>query len=196
MLFALFYKLVVFDGFFCFFYKLIAYCQITVKNKIFLFQPRLSSEAEILQNINHPQIVQCQGVTIWSNAFGIIMEFMVGGNLDEFLMNESVKYISWSLRLRIVEELCEALAFLHYFTKVNTIVHGDLKPHNILLTRDLHAKLADFGAAQIALSTGSSSTLSDSLSRQHTVLYTAPEFLQNIHSSRTSAMDIYRLVMS
>ena len=154
---------------------------------------RLSTEAEILQNINHQQIVQCQGVTVWSNAFGIIMEFMVGGNLDELLMNESVKFIPWGLRLRIIEELCEALSFLHYFTQVKTIVHGDLKPHNILLTSDLHAKLADFGAAQIALSTGSSSTLNDSLSRQHTVLYTAPEFLQDIHCARTPAMDIYRL---
>ena len=120
------------------------------------------------------------------------MEYMKGGNLDEFLMNEQVKYIPWGLRLRIVEELCEALAFLHYFTQVKTIVHGDLKPHNILLTSDLHAKVADFGAAQIAMSTGSSSTLSDGLSRQHTVFYTAPEFLQDIHSSRTAAMDIYR----
>ncbi|XP_078482729.1 uncharacterized protein LOC100182307 [Ciona intestinalis] len=155
----------------------------------------VSHEAEIIQNVHHRSIVQVQGITLWSNCFGIIMDFINGGNLDDFILNQNISKIPWGLRMRLVKETCDAIAFLHYFSPTKAVVHGDLKPQNILLTGDLHAKVADFGASQIALSSGAASTVQGNSNNQHTALYSAPEFLADVTTPRTTAMDIYSLAM-
>ncbi|CAI7811589.1 unnamed protein product, partial [Closterium sp. NIES-53] len=51
--------------------------------------------------------------------------------------------LSLRQRLRLAQGTAEGLAYLHGFD--TTIVHRDIKPANILVTADMHAKLADFG---------------------------------------------------
>jgi len=64
-------------------------------------------------------------------------------NEDQFL----VPKISSLLRLRFCSDISRGVAYLHQAFFERRIVHGDLKPSNILLSSDLKCKVGDFGGA-------------------------------------------------
>jgi len=110
-----------------------------------LYRKILYKEFEIPYRLgDHPYI---RKTLTWEyiNPYGacIVMECVNGITLSDFLKKKS-----FSLTLdnvyRILDELCDVLAFLHS----NQVIHCDLKPQNILLTRyGYHVKLIDFGYA-------------------------------------------------
>ncbi|CAK8673658.1 unnamed protein product [Clavelina lepadiformis] len=156
----------------------------------------LLKEATILQKLTHKNIIQVHGITFWSHSIGIITDYFPIGNLDDLLVNKLIKMIIWLLRLRIAFEVSEALCFLHYYKPSKVLVHGDLKPQNIMLTEDLRVKLADFGSVSLVACTGASSLSTPmSANTQHTPYYTAPEFLKDFNKPRTAAMDVYSYSM-
>ncbi|KAH0534429.1 serine/threonine-protein kinase greatwall [Cotesia glomerata] len=73
----------------------------------------------------------------------LVMEYMVGGDLKSFLGN--VGYMDESMAMFYTAEVCLALEYLHS----HGIVHRDLKPDNMLLSREGHVKLTDFGLSRI-----------------------------------------------
>ncbi|CAK8697483.1 unnamed protein product [Clavelina lepadiformis] len=155
---------------------------------------KILAEAKILQNMTHKNIMQVHGVTSWSNSMGIITDFFKYGNLEDLLLKSNkLKDIPWPLRLRIAIEISQALSFLHNYKRSKALVHGDLKPQNILITDDLRAKLGDFGSVTLIAFTGASSMSTTVPSNtQHTPLYTAPEFLKDVcQTKRTTKMDVY-----
>uniref|UniRef100_A0A3Q0TCZ7 Protein kinase domain-containing protein n=1 Tax=Amphilophus citrinellus TaxID=61819 RepID=A0A3Q0TCZ7_AMPCI len=87
-----------------------------------------------------------------STHLGIVMEFMERGSVESLL-----KALSgpppWPLAFRLAHEVALGMNFLH----CNNILHHDLKPSNVLLNGDLHAKLADFGLSRVSTSALSSS---------------------------------------
>ncbi|XP_076821602.1 receptor-interacting serine/threonine-protein kinase 2-like isoform X2 [Clavelina lepadiformis] len=156
----------------------------------------LLKEATVLQKLTHKNIIQVHGITFWSHSIGIITDYFPIGNLDDLLTNKLIKIIIWLLRLRIAFEVSEALCFLHYYKPSKVLVHGDLKPQNIMLTEDLRVKLADFGSVSLVACTGASSLSTPiSANTQHTPYYTAPEFLKDFNKPRTAAMDVYSYSM-
>ena len=140
-----------------------------------------------MAKLQHKNIVELYGVTRWGNCLGFVMELVENGNLEDILTYDSVE-IPWSLRLKFMEVITSGLTYLH----LKSVVHGDLKPQNILLTADLFVKLADFGAAEILKTRNTFSGISRKQSRQYTPVYSAPEFLSNQSAPKTSAMDMYR----
>ena len=76
----------------------------------------------------------------------IVMEFVPGQSLDR-LLSEKTKKLPIDTALRLSEELAEALDHAHG----QGVVHRDMKPANILVTPDGHAKIADFGIAKVNL---------------------------------------------
>ncbi|XP_063337233.1 receptor-interacting serine/threonine-protein kinase 3-like [Pelmatolapia mariae] len=78
---------------------------------------------------------------------GIVMELMDRGSVQTLLETLSGPP-PWPLAFRLAYEIAQGMNFLHE----KNILHHDLKPSNVLLDDDLHAKLADFGLSRVSTS--------------------------------------------
>jgi len=157
---------------------------------------RVQREANVLCRFEHPNIVKIFGVTDWydDSDIGIVLEYIDGGNLHDFLESTKSVGISWETRLRLASEIASALSHIHSYKKKKTLCHGDLKPGNILLTKQLQAKLADFGSAFLIIAPGASeTTLEIKPNDQHTPVYLAPEYWNTPRPEKKPAMDVYGL---
>ena len=152
------------------------------------------SEAETHATVQHENIIRLYGIASRGNTFVLLLEYAPYENLESFLHHAAGISIPWKLRARFFVELANALEYLHKSDSKSPFVHGDLKPQNILLAKKLVIKLADFGAAAIAKTTGATSVLTttkEKSTQQHTMPYTAPEFLKDPTSDRSRSMDVY-----
>ena len=112
----------------------------------------------VLSRVRHPNLVMLMGSC--SEASGLVYEFLPNGSLEDRLACEnSTPPLTWQVRTRIIGEICSALVFLHS-TKPHPVIHGDLKPSNILLDANLVSKLSDFVISCLLVK---SSTMSTSL---------------------------------
>ncbi|KAJ6835095.1 myosin-17-like [Iris pallida] len=98
-------------------------------------------EMAVLKNLKHENLVKLMGACLEIRA--LVYEYLPRGSLEDCL-NNSPRLLTWQIRIRIVYEICSVLMFLHS-VKPKPLVHGDLKPQNILLDADLHCRLSDFG---------------------------------------------------
>lgn len=106
-----------------------------------IYQQMLRKELELLMQMQSPHVVQASGMEqVERLGMCIVMEYVDGIQLDEWLKkSQDIKS-----RLRIAEELLEAIVYVHS----TGTVHRDLKPENIMVTRNgEHIKLIDFGLA-------------------------------------------------
>ncbi len=94
-------------------------------------------EARILTTLKHRNIINILGASGDRNRFITVMEYLSGGSLKERLLQP----IPWAEALKTAHQLCEALSFAHN----NRIVHGNLRPSNVLLTEQGEVKVTDFG---------------------------------------------------
>ncbi|KAG6725414.1 hypothetical protein I3842_02G031400 [Carya illinoinensis] len=138
-------------------------------------------EVGVLGQSRHPNLVKLIGSC--PEAFALIYEYLPNGSLEDRLKcKDNSPPLSWQTRLRIAIELCSVLVYLHSSTRPHTIVHGDLKPANILLDSNFVCKLSDFGICRV-LSRGQTSsdsvTLSYNTVPKGTLPYLDPEFLQS-----------------
>ncbi|MBI1325092.1 protein kinase [bacterium] len=138
---------------------------------------RLRLEAEMISRLTHDHVVRLYDMDqIPDGPLYLVMELVEGSTLLRKFPNLTIEE-----KLRILAETAEALDEAHQLG----IVHRDIKPGNILLTRDLHAKLTDFGLAMQQGDTAEASAL------RGTVPYMAPELFRNVLSSPAS--DLYAL---
>ena len=77
----------------------------------------------------------------------LIYEYLPNGSLEDWINCKS-KSLPWQTRIRIAIELYSVLVYLHS-RKPHSMVHGDLKPSNILLDANFVSKLGDFGICRI-----------------------------------------------
>ena len=151
----------------------------------------IRNEAQVLWRLQHKNVIKVFGVTKWDTCYGVVLE-EAEHNLEDLVIHEKDKKISWAFRLKLFKEIAEGLSYLHYHNPKRAYIHGDLKLQNILLSDDLVVKIADFGAVSLLQETGFSvGSLDIVSSKQHTWLYSAPEFLNNPEMERTRAMDVY-----
>ena len=112
------------------------------KRKIELFE----REGKIGMAMQHVNIVRILAVSRdpASGQYYIVMEFVEGGNLRDFLAIR--KKLGATEALRLLEETASGLAY----ALTMGLTHRDLKPTNILISSNSSAKLVDFGLAEIA----------------------------------------------
>ena len=159
-----------------------------------LHATRLSEEAlasfqeEAQQHglLRHPNIVMLFGVCLEPSRYSLVMEYMTGGSLYDFL--HSTHDILWPVKLSIAHNIAVGLNYLHE----HGIIHRDIKSMNVLLDEHQKAKLSDFGLAILKAET--QSTASTVTSVPGSIRWMAPE-LHKRGARCTTATDIFSLGM-
>jgi serine/threonine protein kinase len=141
---------------------------------------RFVQEAQAAAALNHPNIAHIYEIGEHEGTNFIAMEFVDGQTLRDKIHHEQTEL---EKLLRYLQHIAEGLAKAH----AAGIVHRDLKPDNIMITRDGHAKILDFGLAKLLevpqVPTSESSEIATAMMPQHskpgtvigTVGYMSPE---------------------
>lgn len=145
------------------------------------FIVRFRHEAQSAGKLSHPNIVGIYDVGCDGDVHYIVMEYVEGETLKQYIQNHPNIPIDTAVCIAI--EIGYALEEAH----ANGIIHCDIKPHNVLLTRTGKVKVTDFGIARAI----NSSTVLDKQSILGSVHYLSPE--QAAGDKITAKTDIYSL---
>jgi len=156
---------------------------------------RFMQEATAAAALNHPNIAHVYEVGESDGTHFIAMEFVDGLTLRQLIHDQPTEL---SKLLRHLQHVAEGLAKAH----AAGIVHRDLKPDNIMVTRDGHAKILDFGLAKLIEPqqiSSSSSEMATAIIPQHsqpgtvlgTVGYMSPEQAQGRLNEIDHRSDIF-----
>ena len=155
-----------------------------------------SQELRACHDLSHPSIVKFLGYSFRTFPddderckFQLVFEYFDGSDLKKILGKEGKRAKTFELgehnKHEIAIEVANAIDYLHG----KKIIHGDIKPANILITKEYKAKVCDFGLSKLITE---SSVLMSSLVQPGTKLYMAPElFLQTPGARRTPESDIF-----
>eukprot|EP00747_Dinoflagellata_sp_TGD_P200634 gnl/TRDRNA2_/TRDRNA2_74054_c0_seq1.p1 gnl/TRDRNA2_/TRDRNA2_74054_c0~~gnl/TRDRNA2_/TRDRNA2_74054_c0_seq1.p1 ORF type:complete len:523 (-),score=35.93 gnl/TRDRNA2_/TRDRNA2_74054_c0_seq1:45-1463(-) len=152
--------------------------------------PQLANELRVLRHVRHPNIAEFHGavVDVSSGSVALVLELVGGGDLEAFIRGGTCqpKSVSVCIRRSLLLDICCALRYLH--SRQPCIVHGDLKPSNVLvehLVQRPRAKLIDFGLARILK--GTVKPLGGSL------VWRAPEVIKHGKVPPHSSADVFSL---
>jgi serine/threonine protein kinase len=107
------------------------------------------NEVIIQSQVIHKNIVRLIGCCLEVDIPMLVYEFLPKGNLEDILhSNNKVVPLNMDVRLSIAAQSADGLAYMH--SKTNTkILHGDVKPANILLDDNFTPKISDFGISRL-----------------------------------------------
>ena len=108
-------------------------------------QQLLFREAHKTMALSHPNIIRVYDVDKEDKLCFIIMEWLDGETLDQVISRSKPKGLTYKGAEKIISQVANALKFAHK----NGIVHTDLKPANIMHTRNGDIKVFDFGVARV-----------------------------------------------
>ncbi|KAI8329502.1 kinase-like domain-containing protein [Chlamydoabsidia padenii] len=126
---------------------------------------RTIREASIMLLLHHPYIVSLKEMVVLDPYYYMFMEYVDGGQLLDFLISHG--RLKERLARRFARQIVSALDYCHR----NSIVHRDLKIENILISRNGHIKIIDFGLSNLFSPRSHLSTFCGSL------YFAAPELL-------------------
>jgi len=129
------------------------------------FVKRFRIEAQSVASLSHPNVVSIYDVGDQDDVHYIVMEYVDGMTLKEYINKHGA--LNWQDAIKITIQICSAIEHAHK----NKIVHRDIKPHNILMTKEGIAKVTDFGIARAV----TSSTITMVGSTIGSVHYFSPE---------------------
>ena len=131
---------------------------------------RFRREISMLSALNHPHIV-----SILDGGFGeelglyyYVMEYVEGVTLREIIEDRT---LSASEALALVPPICDALTYAHS----QGVIHRDIKPANLLLDRNGHVKIADFGLSRLLEEADGRERITQTHQLMGTLEYMAPE---------------------
>jgi serine/threonine-protein kinase len=146
------------------------------------FVARFRNEARSVANLAHPNIVTVHDVGNDGPTYYIVMEFIEGQDLKKIIKTDGA--FSPDRALNVAIQICAGIGFAHRAG----LVHADVKPQNILVTKDDIVKVTDFGIAQ-ALSGGESG-------EKQAVVWGSPHYFapeQARGEKPTPASDVYSI---
>lgn len=146
------------------------------------FIKRFDTEAKASASLSHSNIVKVLGIGQEGGFRYMVQEFVEGITVKD-LINQN-GHLDWKIAVPIAIQVGLALDHAHQ----NGIVHRDIKPHNIMISKDRIAKVADFGIARAATSNTITLTSGGALGSVH---YFSPE--QARGALVGPASDIYSL---
>lgn len=110
------------------------------------FRRRFKNESKAIAVLNHPNIVRVYDVNFGERLQYIVMEYVDGITLKEYIKQQGV--VNWKDALHFITQILRALQHAHD----KGIVHRDIKPQNIILLQNGNIKVADFGIARFSRS--------------------------------------------
>ncbi|XP_025801524.1 probable kinase CHARK [Panicum hallii] len=108
---------------------------------------KFEAEVKIISRPRHRNLVQLIGWCDSCKGFLIVYELVSEGSLDKHIYN-GARWLAWPERYKIIIGLGSALRYLHAEWE-QCVVHGDIKPSNIMLDSSHQAMLGDFGLARL-----------------------------------------------
>ena len=103
---------------------------------------RFRSEARAMAKLNHPNIVSIYDFGVKDGQCYFVMEYVEGRNVHELILDGQV---TPEVALPLLSQVCDALSYAHS----KGIIHGDIKPSNIVVDGEGNVKLLDFGLARL-----------------------------------------------
>ena len=107
------------------------------------FIRRFKNESKAIAMLSHPNIVKVYDVSFGDMIQYIVMEYIDGITLKEYIGQQGV--LDWREALHLTTQILKALQHAHN----KGVVHRDIKPHNIMLLQDGTIKVTDFGIARL-----------------------------------------------
>lgn len=107
------------------------------------FIRRFKNESKAIAMLSHPNIVKVYDVSFGDMIQYIVMEYIDGITLKEYIGQQGV--LDWREALHLTTQILRALQHAHN----KGVVHRDIKPHNIMLLQDGTIKVTDFGIARL-----------------------------------------------
>ncbi|XP_049352870.1 probable serine/threonine-protein kinase PBL7 isoform X2 [Solanum verrucosum] len=153
-------------------------------------------EVELLCRLRSPYLLSLIGYCSESSHKLLVYEFMANGGLQEHLYpikgsNNFCPKLDWKTRLRIALEAAKGLEYLHEHVDP-PVIHRDLKSSNILLDKNFHAKVSDFGLAKLGSDKAGGHVSTRVLGTQG---YVAPEYALTGHLTTKSDVYSYGVVL-
>jgi len=152
------------------------------------FQNEVNALVRVRDNGGHPYICGLRGIFEDEKHYYMVLDLVSGGEMFEHLIKLGA--YSEADASRLVKEVAAALTFLHDIG----IVHGDLKPENLMLstdrTEDGTIQIVDFGCAQVSDESGN---VVLKPSAGNTPAYCPPEVLENSNRAIAPPMDVWGL---
>jgi serine/threonine protein kinase len=144
---------------------------------------QFANEVIIQSRIIHKNIVKLIGCCLEVDMPILVYEFVSKGSLDDILHGSGTTPLRLDQRLDIAAQSADGLAYMHSKT-TTSILHGDVKPANILLDENFVPKISDFGISRLI-----------AIDKQHTnyvigdLSYMDPEYLRS--GILTNKSDVY-----
>jgi eukaryotic-like serine/threonine-protein kinase len=132
---------------------------------------RFEREKELLGRLQHPNIARFYHSGIESERPWFAMDYIDGRPIDSYC---KVNNLALRARLELIGKLCAAIAHAH----VKLVVHCDVTPNNILVTKDGEPHLVDFGIARMLIEAPGAPRLTSG-PRPYSVDYASPEQIQS-----------------
>nr|XP_043621656.1 putative receptor-like protein kinase At3g47110 [Erigeron canadensis] len=149
------------------------------------------AECEAWRSIRHRNLLRiitsCSSIDFQGKDFkALVYEFMPNGSLHDWLhSNANTSKLDLLQRINILIDVASALDYLHNQC-LPTVVHGDMKPSNILLDNEMVAHVGDFGLAKFL---GINSNQNNSTGVKGTIGYAPPEY--GLGTTMTTSGDVY-----
>ncbi|KAK8519346.1 hypothetical protein V6N13_133270 [Hibiscus sabdariffa] len=153
-------------------------------------------EVELLRRLRSPYLLALIGYCSDSSRKLLVYEFMANGGLQEHLYpisgSNNINFkLDWETRLRIALEAAKGLEYLHEHVSP-PVIHRDFKSSNILLDKNFHAKVSDFGLAKLGSDKAGGHVSTRVLGTQG---YVAPEYALTGHLTTKSDVYSYGVVL-